>query len=61
MRLGVTTPCYHQAISDEQLMHRLQQEHAEIQHPWLYLVTFPIAGLRIRCGTDGLADYRSDP
>ena len=61
VRLGVTTPCYHQAISDEQLMIRLREEHAELQLQWPHLAAFPIRGSRIRCGTEGLADYRSDP
>ncbi len=47
VRLGVTTPCYHQAISDEQLMIRLSEEHAELQRQWPHLAAFPIRGSRI--------------
>jgi hypothetical protein len=57
----VTAAYYHQAISDEHLMLRLLEEHAEIQHQWSHLVALPFRGLRIWCGKDCLADYHGDP
>jgi hypothetical protein len=61
VRLGQTQPCYHQAISDEGLMIWLRTEQDELLQQLPHLASYPISGSHIRCGRDGLADYRSDP
>jgi hypothetical protein len=61
VRLGQTQPCYHQAISDEGLMIRLRAECDDLLQQLPHLAAYPIHGSRVRCGRDGLADYRSDP
>jgi hypothetical protein len=57
--LGVST-CYHQTISDENLMAQLSEEHADLVHHWPHLTQYPYKDSRIRCGREGLATFQSD-
>lgn len=59
IRLGVRT-CYHQTISDENLMAWLSEEHAGLVRHWPHLTQYPYKDSRIRCGREGLATFQSD-
>lgn len=61
VRLGRTgEPCYHQVISDENLMTRLRGEHLDLLRSWPHLERYPYTGSKIRFGTTGVVDATAD-
>ncbi len=53
-------PCYHQQVTDQQLLIQLKNEQSEVEREWLHLRLLPLAGTRICFGDTGVnnsADY----
>jgi hypothetical protein len=62
IRLGrAEQPCYHHTVSDEQLIQRLKVERDELFTQYPHLALLPLATSRIRSGSTGVNDMRSDP
>jgi hypothetical protein len=60
IRLSRTGPCYHQVVSDENLMHRLREEQQDLRNAWSHLNGYPYAASKIRIGNSGIADAAVD-
>jgi hypothetical protein len=60
LRLGRTEPCYHQVVSDENLMGRLKQERQDLLQSWPHLNRYPYTGTKIRFGSTGVIDATTD-
>lgn len=58
--LGMEEPCYHQQVSDEALMQRLQDDYDDMVSQYPYLLNFQFNNSRIRSGTSAVRDNRSD-
>jgi len=57
---GAPTPCYHQTVSDEQLLAGLQQEREALLLQYAHLAVLPLRQSKMRCGNGGINDNRSD-
>ena len=60
IQLGKSEPCYHQQVSDEALMLRLQDEFNDMVRDYPYLSNFDVLQSRIHSGTTAVRDHRSD-
>ncbi len=49
-----THPCYHQGVSDEELMNWLKMEYCEIEQEWPFLAQYPFRNSHIGSGTNTL-------
>lgn len=60
---GLTQACYHQPVSDEAMLERLKAEKIEHEQAWPHLarVQLPLPGSKIRFGSTGMIDPRTDP
>jgi len=56
-----THPCYHQPISDEELIQRFRAEKHELEQRWPHLLLLPPTRSRICFGTLDISDPRYDP
>ena len=54
-------PCYHQLISDEELIQRFRTEKRKLEQHWPHLLLLPPTRSRIRFGTLDISDPRYDP
>jgi hypothetical protein len=63
VRLGLTQPCYHKPVSDENMIERLRQERDETLTEFPYLLRLPLIQRqsKIRFGTLGLVEGHADP
>ena len=63
VRLGRTQPCYHQQVTDENLIERLKHEREEHLSTWPHLHSMPaiIKRSRVRCGNVGIVEAEHDP
>jgi len=57
---GFDAPCYHQEMSDEDLMERLKSELEELKRDYPYLDQFQYNHSKIRFGHTLIWDHRSD-
>ena len=53
---GEPTPCYHQIVSDEQLLAGLQQEREALLLQYAHLAVLPLRQSKMRCGNGGIND-----
>ena len=53
--------CYHQDISDEDLLDRLEAEQADLLRQWPHLHNMPYKESTIRFGASGIGDALTDP
>jgi hypothetical protein len=60
IQLGIEEPCYHQQVSDDALMQRLQDEYNDMVRDYPYLLNFDFNKSRMRSGTTAARDRHSD-
>lgn len=58
--LGLEWPCYHQPMSDEELMNKLADEKGTLYQEYRHLRNYPYRTSRIRHGDCAIRDHRSD-
>jgi hypothetical protein len=54
IELGTEEPCYHQQVSDEALMQRLQEDYDDMVSQYPYLLNFQFKSSQIRSGSSAV-------
>jgi hypothetical protein len=54
-------PCYHQEVTDQQLLDQLKNEQSEVERELPHLSLLPLGSSRIRFGDTGVNNSAHDP